>query len=116
MKPILQAVLILGLAMPVFSAVPSIDFDGTHDRIQGGGFSSLKNLLSQQFIIPSPGVGMAPDGVAFESRQELSTPLKDSAAAPAVETKMLRIIENGVAVEVPATVLNDGRGYFKFFT
>lgn len=113
MKPVFQAVLLLGLAIPVYSTTPKVDFDDAHAGIQPDGILDLKILLPQQFPVPSPGVGIASDGVAFEPRQGLSAPLKDSTASPVGETKMFRIIENGVAVELPAAEVVDGKGYYK---
>lgn len=113
MKQLLQAVLLLGLAMPGFSAVPEVDFDGAYDSVRTEGLLGLKNLAAQQFPVPVPGAGIESEGVAFEPRQGLSAPRKDG-NAPVVETKILRITETGVAVEVPASEVVDGKGYFKF--
>ncbi len=115
MKQLLQAVLLLGLTMPAFGAAPEVDFDGARVAVQTDGLTGFKNLPSQEFTIPTPGEGIAAKGVTFEPRQGLSAPVKDSNATtvPIVETKVLRITETGVAVEVPAMEV-DGKGYFKF--
>lgn len=109
MKSVLQAVLLLSLAVPAFSAAPGVDFDGAHSKSQSSGFT--ESLSSLQVPVPSPGSNI--DGsVVFEPRQGLSAPSGNS--TPVAETKILRITETGVAVEVPLEEAADGKGYYKF--
>lgn len=108
MKSVFQAVVLLGFAMPVFGAVPEVDFDGTRNMIRTGSFVELTNPA---IPLPIPNAEIMVDGVAFVSRPE-SIPFATYTTTPVIETKVFRITESGTEVEVPAEII-DGKGYLK---
>lgn len=87
MKPILQAVLILGLVMPAFSAEIAVDFDEV----------SKKSLDIMQELKTNS------EKMIFKAQ-----PKRD------FEIKFFRVTESGQGIEVFPEEISDGKNYYKF--
>lgn len=92
MKPILQAVLILGLAMPVFSTVPSIDFDG-----KGNKSTKLDSLIEET-----------------KQDKSLSSPASPANTDNTPTKKLFEVKENGREELVQPVSITDGKATWEF--